>query len=188
MRLWNRLVAPNPTFAPIPDILRPRRPSDRAAAPLQPITAHDLALPVCGRRWFGLGCGGRCREREVEFGCARSFSGRRGRTRARLVVLGRSGGVVLGLGRTSSGRRGRIRVPHAGRIRPHPPQTLHIREGFGLTRTCSPNPGRFRVDEVVLGPTRTFSGTWPVVADDSLESPGSSSSRVAVAAVGDASR
>ncbi|SHE24180.1 Hypothetical protein ACGLYG10_0380 [Actinomyces glycerinitolerans] len=67
--------------------------------------------------------------------------------------------VVLGCGRSSSGRRGRTRWVPACRTRPLRPQTLHIREGFGPTRTSWPNPGCPRADGDVLGRTRTFSGT-----------------------------
>lgn len=56
------------------------------------------------------------------------------------------------------GRRGRVRWVLVCRERPLHPQTLHVREGLGLRRTCSTGAGRCRAYKDVFGPPRTSSG------------------------------
>ncbi len=121
-----------------------RRLPTTAAAPLY--GSAGLGVWWLGRGGFGPGCGvrgGRGWGGEVGVGLVGTFSG--------------ADEVDVGLAGSYSGRRGRARWVLVCRERPLHPQTLHVREGLGLTRTCSTGAGRCRAAEGVFGPPRTSS-------------------------------
>ncbi len=119
-----------PASLPAADMFAPGRVGGRRVQ-LQESTGSSGLRVWCFRRGgFGPGCG-------VRGGC------------------GWGGEVGVGLAGTCSGRRGRARWVLVCRERPLHPQTLHVREGFGLTRTCSTSAGRCGAYKDVFGPPRT---------------------------------